>query len=339
MSIRDKAKRRKQKRLYRATLFFSLLVLLILFGTIGTYAYFEYHAGKTKTEQQILVKNENSPPNKENQRQEPIKTKEPENDQPINVLLVGVDTSKDGFARTDTIMIGQYNPLNGEARLASIMRDSYVEIPGRTSNKINAAFAFGGVDLLQKTIEHNFDLDIHYYALVNFAGFINTVDTIVPDGLPVTVERRMYDPNNDIDFQPGKHMLHGEDALKYVRFRKDYENDFGRVRRQQETLKLLKDELFTLSGISKIPKLIGAIQPHLETNIRTSKMLSLGRDLVLNPIDGIETIRIPVEGSFQDAYYQHAGAVLEIELDKNRQAIKNTFTPSTSVEGSKDEHI
>ncbi|WP_332689252.1 LCP family protein [Halalkalibacter lacteus] len=338
MSIRNKAKRRKQKRLHRTILAISLIVFPIFFGAIGRYVYIEYKAGKAETQQQIS--NKSPVLVKESSNSTVIKAKEPENNQPINVLLVGVDTSNDRLARTDTIMIGQYNPLNGEARLASIMRDSYVEIPGRSNNKINAAFAFGGVELLQKTIEHNFDLDIHYYALVNYAGFISTVDTIVPNGLPVTIDRPMYDQSNQIDFQPGNHRLHGEDALKYVRFRKDIENDFGRVRRQQETLKLLKDELFTLSGMSKIPKLIGTLEPHLETNIRTSKMLSLGRDLVLNPIDGIETIRIPVEGSFQDAYYHHAGAVLEMELDSNRQAIKDIFNSRTSEVGSsEDEHI
>ncbi|MFC0469322.1 LCP family protein [Halalkalibacter kiskunsagensis] len=339
MSIRKKANRRKQKRRYRPTLFFSLLVFLILFGSIVTYAYTEYHAGKTETEQQISAKNKTNPSVKESPKKDTITAKEPENNQPINVLLVGVDSSTDGLARTDTIMIGQYNPLNGEAKLASIMRDVYVEIPGRSNNKINAAFAFGGVDLLQETIEQNFKIDIHYYTIVNFAGFINTVDTIVPNGLPVTIEQRMFDVNNQIDFQPGNHRLHGEDTLKYVRFRKDNENDFGRVRRQQETLKLLKDELFTLSGMSKIPRLIGALEPHLETNLRTSKMLSLGRDFVLNPIGRIETIRIPIDGSFQDVYYQHAGAVLEMNLDKNRQAIYDIFNGSEDEEKSKEENI
>ncbi|WP_246590020.1 LCP family protein, partial [Desertibacillus haloalkaliphilus] len=105
----------------------------------------------------------------------------------------------------------------------------------------------------------------------------------------------MSDPNNAINFEPGAQSLNGEETLKYVRFRKDHENDFGRVKRQQEILQHLKNELFTISGMTKIPKLIGMLEPHLETNMRTTKMLSLGRDVVLNPIDNIETLRIPIE--------------------------------------------
>ncbi len=304
-----------------------IVTFTLFLGTISTYIFFQYEAGKTETNNQMTkVFTQSSKTESEAKEESFIQAKEPENNEPINVLLVGVDTTSGNIARTDTIMLAQFNPTNGDAKLASIMRDSYVKIPGRSNNKINASFAFGGVELLQDTLETNFGIDIHYYALANFDGFVTLVDTIAPNGLEVMVEKKMDDPMNHIHFEPGLQKLNGDATLKYVRFRKDAENDFGRVKRQQEVIKTLKEELFTISGISKIPKLIGTLEPQIETNIRTSKLLSLGRDVVLHPIQQIETMRIPTEDSFKNTYYPHAGAVLEIDIEKNRQALSDFFT-------------
>ncbi|MDQ0255415.1 LCP family protein required for cell wall assembly [Evansella vedderi] len=240
----------------------------------------------------------------------------------INVLLVGLDDEED-VARTDTIMIAQYRPDEGEAKLVSLMRDTYVTIPGHGNNKINASFALGGLELLRQTIWENFKIDLHYYAQVNFDSFERIVDTLAPDGIEVDVARRMFYQSGSltIDFQPGLQTMSGEEALKYVRFRSDFENDFGRVRRQQQVLSILKDEVLSISGVRRIPQLLGAIEPYIQTNVGTQDMLSYGRDLFLNSVDEIETLTIPVEGGYWDETYQHAGAVLELDWEKNRQAL------------------
>lgn len=329
MSTRKEIKRRKRRNHLKKAVTAFIIAFPLLLLTIGSYIYLQYETGKSISEKQLIQSKQSNHISSMQKKDSPKKTlsiKEPENNEPVNVLLVGVDKTNDGLARTDTIMIGQYNPLNGESKIASIMRDSYVEIPNRSNNKINASFAYGGVNLLRETIEHNFGLDIHYYALVNFDGFIQLVDTIAPKGIPITIEEQMHDPSNSIHFQQGEHVLDGKDTLNYVRFRKDSENDFGRVRRQQEVLTLLKDELFTFSGFSKIPKLTGMIEPHIDTNIKKAKLLSLGRDVVLNPIKDIEMLRIPIDGNYQDAYFQHAGSVLQMDLEENKKALQKFFT-------------
>lgn len=241
----------------------------------------------------------------------------------IHVLLVGIDTEDEGPARTDTIMIAQYHPKKGSAKLVSLMRDSYVEIPGYRNNKINSAFFFGGPELLRQTIKDNFHIDLHYYALVDFKGFERIVDIIAPDGIEVDVERRMfYRSGKDIiDFQPGVHTFDGEQALNYVRFRSDHENDFGRVRRQQEILSILKDELLTVSGVSRLPRLLGGIEPYIHTNVTNRQMMDYGRSFFLNPVDEIETLTIPIQEGYTDATYSHAGMVLDLDIEKNRQAL------------------
>ncbi|SDZ01119.1 cell envelope-related function transcriptional attenuator common domain-containing protein [Evansella caseinilytica] len=241
----------------------------------------------------------------------------------INVLLVGLDR-EDGSSRTDTIMLAQYRPNEDKARLVSLMRDAYVSIPGYRDNKLNTAYFLGGLELLRQTLKENFDIDVHYYAQVDFDGFVRVVDTLAPSGVEVDVEKRMYYDGGGslvIDFQPGPQIMDGEDALKYVRFRNDYENDFGRVRRQQEMLSILKNELLSLSGVRRIPQVLGSIEPYIQTNISTQKLLSYGSDFFLSGIDEIETLTIPVDGSYVDATYPHAGAVLELDLEENKQAL------------------
>ncbi|WP_017726912.1 LCP family protein, partial [Halalkalibacterium ligniniphilum] len=268
----------------------------------------------------------------------------PENEETLNVLLIGVDTEENEPARTDTIMVAQYSPKDGTAKLASIMRDSYVSIPGYQDNKINAAFFFGGPELLRQTIKENFDLDVHYYAMVNFDGFVSLVDAIAPNGIELDIKNRMYyqSSNTYIDFQPGVQTLDGQQALNYVRFRSDSNNDFGRVARQQEMLSLLKDELLSLSGLTRVPRLIGQIEPYIDTNITTGKVISLGRDFLLNPVEEIETLRIPIENGYVDRTYSHAGQVLELDFEKNRQAISAFFNPdqeNTEMIMSAHDHI
>lgn len=294
---------------------------------IGTIVFQEYKTEQSdpllsiQSEELIVLPEVNDtpepPPKKEKKRKWTL-----ENTEPLNVLLIGIDARNDEPSRTDTIMVAKYNPCNKTAKIASIMRDSYVNIPGHSKNKINAAFAFGGEPLLQQTIEKNLDITIDYYAIINFEGFINMIDSVVPDGLEVPIEKAMVDPHNSIRFQSGTQRLNGEEVLKYVRFRKDAESDFGRVRRQQQVLTLLKDEVLSFSGLTKIPSIIGAIRPHVETNIPPTKFLSIGRDLVFQKIDEIDTMTIPINNGFENKSYQHAGAVLELDLAKNRSELR-----------------
>ncbi|MBB5174829.1 LCP family protein [Texcoconibacillus texcoconensis] len=245
-------------------------------------------------------------------------TEEDEDLDYLHVLLVGLD-EESGRNRTDTIMVGQYRPEDGEAKLVSIMRDSYVNIPGYGHNKINAAYALGDLELLRQTIEENFQIKINHYAQVDFDGFERVVDIMAPEGLNVTVDNHMYYDGGEflINFEPGEHVMDGEDTLQYVRFRSDADNDFGRVERQQEILSKLKDEVVSLSGVGRVPELLGGIEPFIQTNLGTDTLRTYGYDFVRNPVDEIETLRIPVENSYQDGHYNHAGAVLELDFEQN----------------------
>ncbi|CAM3829429.1 LCP family protein [Alkalicoccus chagannorensis] len=259
----------------------------------------------------------------------------------INLLLIGVgDDSDEG--RTDTILIGQYHPEDGELKLASMMRDMYVDIPGRGSNKLNAAYAYGGLELLRETIDENFEFPLHYYAQVNFDGFTQIVDVLAPDGIEVEVEEDMYYEDEAggllIDFEEGEHVLDGDEALEFVRFRNDGNNDFGRVQRQQEMLSNLQDELMTLSGVSRVPQLLGSMEPFFQTNMSNQQLISYTRDFFLHGDEDIETITIPAEGGYDYNYHSHAGSVLEPDFEANIEVLADFFeAEGTSASESAEE--
>ncbi|WP_318185277.1 LCP family protein [Metabacillus idriensis] len=200
-----------------------------------------------------------------------------------------------------------------------------MEIPGHGQNKINAAFAIGGPDLLRKTIKHNFDIDIQHYAIIDFKGFESMIDTAFPEGVEINVEQQMSEKIG-VTIEPGLQKLDGEHLLGYVRYRGGADSDFGRVRRQQEVMNLLMKDMLTVEGVTKLPKLAGVITPYINTNVDTSTGIFIAKDMITNKSD-LETMRIPVDGTFENARYDGAGSVLDLNIEENREAIR-TFMNS-----------
>lgn len=166
-----------------------------------------------------------------------------------NWLIVGSD-SRDGLsaedeqrlatgdaagARTDTIMLlhdGGSGPV-----LVSLPRDTYVPIAGHGSNKLNAAFAYGGAQLLVSTVEQATGLHIDHYAEVGFGGFVNAVDAV--GGVDLCVPESINDPKAGLDIKKGCQQIDGQTALGYVRTRATVGSDFDRVARQRAFLAAL----------------------------------------------------------------------------------------------------
>ena len=248
----------------------------------------------------------------------------------INVLLLGSDSRGDEDARADTLMIAHYNQTTHQMKLVSIMRDTYVDIPDYGYHKMNAAFSIGGPELVRKTIKENFDVDIHSYAIVDFKGFSKIVDVIAPDGIEVDIPYAMSH-GIGMTLQPGNQVLNGEQLLGYVRFRHDRHNDFGRVERQQEALSKLKDQAVSIHSLMNLPKLLGVVEPYINTNVDKRTILTIGKGLLIGKTEEIETLRIPVENSFEEKRVA-AGAVLSIDFEKNKQALQQFLSTEKEVE-------
>ncbi|MEH7546448.1 LCP family protein [Neobacillus vireti] len=294
-----------------------LLVFLLLIGGVTGYAYYQYKQGVNQSLKDINTdqKEANVVYNFKGQKDQYGDT---------NVLLLGSDARGNEKSRADTIMILHYNQDKGTFKLTSIMRDSYVAIPGHAKHKINSAFARGGPELMRQTIKENFDIDLQYYAIVNFQGFVQLINEVFPNGVEINVEKEMS-KNVDPPLEPGLQRLNGKQMLSFVRFRHDAVGDFGRVERQQIAIKAIKEQLSGVKTIAKLPKLIGVVTPYINTNMPTTDGLFMGKEF-LSGDQNIETLRIPIDNSYTDQRISGEGAVLDIDVEKNKEALHQFIT-------------
>lgn len=191
-----------------------------------------------------------------------------------NIALFGIDAPVGQNGRSDAIMILSIDEKNGKLKLSSIMRDSYVDIPGRGKDKINHAYAFGGPELAIQTINNNFDLDIDKFMTVNFTTLPQIIDSIGGVTVNITQAETKYVPG----VSAGTQKLNGAQALAYSRIRKDG-GDQMRTERQRNVINSLFSTIVKTSP-SKYPTLLSELLPLVKTNISSTEFLGLGKDIV-----------------------------------------------------------
>ena len=230
----------------------------------------------------------------------------------VNVLLLGTDVLSKNSQRSDAMIIASVG--YGRLKLTSVLRDTYVEIPGHGMGKLNAAFAYGGADLAMKTLNQNFGLNIMHYAQVDFVALVKVVDAIGGVEINLTdaeVERlnstildarRVFKPLGYVATpvtQSGENIhVDGLQALAYARIRK-IDSDFVRASRQRillnAMLKKLRDNLWNPVMLTR---LIRTILESVNTNMSPAQMLSLGEKALLAGTS--EQMRLPVDGTYVD---------------------------------------
>jgi LCP family protein required for cell wall assembly len=181
-------------------------------------------------------------------------------------------TGSTGGQRTDTIMI-VYVPPGGKPALISVPRDSYVDIPKSGKNKINAAYAFGGPQLLVQTVEQNTGLRMDGYMEIGFGGFVNVIDAL--GGIRMCLPTAINDRDSHIDLPKGCQTLSGVEALGYVRMRKaDPRGDLGRVERQREMLAAVAKKAASPATVLNPVR-------YWKFNMAIAEAIKLGRDTSL----------------------------------------------------------
>jgi len=257
-------------------------------------------------------------------------------DNSIFFLVIGVDSRGEKNSRSDSIAIVQYNVEDRTLKVASILRDSLVRINGykHKYGKINQAYYLGGEKLLKETIKYNFGIIIDHTVILDFKGFVGIVNTLVPEGITVDVSQKLID-DMKLKMKTGKNNLHGEQLLKYVRFRHDHRNDFGRVERQQEVLlkvvNAVKDKLNTFGGIVRAPLLLDEAIKYVSTDLNLEEALTLSSVAFSQPIEKIDTLSIPIKTGFTNVTVNHLGAVLKLDLPKNKRILKQFFKEPAPV--------
>jgi LCP family protein required for cell wall assembly len=250
---------------------------------------------------------ESPPPNIVSGTSVPVATIEPppewEGTERVNILVLGADArglEKNGkeVPRSDSMMVVSIEPTTKKALLISILRDTYVKIPGHNFNRINVAMEQGGPDLAMKTVSDLLDIPIQYYVYMDFKGFIGVVDAL--GGVSIDVEKDMDwedaedDHIYDIHLKQGFQEMDGKTALQYVRFRYDARSDYARSERQRKFLTAISERMQTTSGILKFPKILAAVDPYIYTNIdNLSEKLKLGSLGFAAKSSGFVGIQVP----------------------------------------------
>lgn len=242
----------------------------------------------------------------------------------LNVLIIGTDSRGEDRGRSDSLMIAHYDQKKKQPKLVSIMRDSYVDIPGHGKDKINAAYSYGGIELVRKTLKENFDIPIEYYVTINFDHFKEAVDSLFPKGVTIDAEKDL-----DLDqvfIKAGKQKMDGNTLLQYSRFREDEEGDFGRIRRQQQVLSAISQQVTNVTSLSKLPKTTGKLLGYVDTNLSEGTIISVGKDFALGDTKKIESLAVPIDKTWEFNNDTPSGSVLELDTEANAKAIKTFLT-------------
>lgn len=245
----------------------------------------------------------------------------------INILLLGIDDGDSDAApdepkRTDAMMLASFDPGDNKVALLSLPRDTKVQIPGRAGwDKLNAAYAYGGVMMAKQTVANLLQVPIHYYVLVDWRAFIDVIDLI--GGVDLYVEKDMYyeDPYADlvIDIKHGYQHLDGKRAGEYVRFRKDELGDIGRVQRQQKFMKAAAAQIFNIDTVTKIPALFSTVDRHVETDMNTLTMIKAANSFKLFGDEKVKSGML--YGNFDDTEGISYWATLREEVQKSLDEI------------------
>ena len=270
----------------------------------------------------------------------------------VNILIMGTDGrigQNSTETRTDSIMVLNVGGSDKKIKLVSFMRDNLVYIDGysqvingrkQTDNKLNVAYELGeqegqkGAEMVRQVLKDNFDLDIKYYALVDFQAFATAIDTLFPDGVTIDAQfstlngRQLTEATVGDDLHAtetesptqtikvGKQQMNGSTLLNYARFRDDDEADYGRTKRQQQVLTAVLQQIKDPTKLFTGSEALGKVFAMTSTNVPYTFLLTNGLSFLDGAQNGIEKLTIPELGDWVDAYDVYGGLGLLVDQNK-----------------------
>lgn len=210
-----------------------------------------------------------------------------EKKEPFSILLLGVDQRENDKGRSDTIIVLTINTNEGSTKMLSIPRDTYTKIVGHgTSDKLNHAYAFGGIKMAMASVENLLDIPIDYVTEVNMEAFQDIVDAVGG----ITVNNELTFKEEGYSFPKGEIKLDGEHALAYVRMRQeDPAGDFGRQERQKQLIQGILKEGASVRSLWKYKNIFNALGDNISTNLTFEQMMELQKKHK-NAINSIEQL-------------------------------------------------
>jgi len=238
---------------------------------------------------------------------------------PISILLVGVDEREGDKGRTDSMLVMTVNPENKTTKILSIPRDTRTKLINKDNpkknriDKINAAYAYGGIEESINTVENFINVPIDYYVQVNMEGFKDIVDAVGG----IDVDNKYSFELDGVTLKTGPQHLNGIKALQYARMRKDDpRGDFGRAERQREVISKIIEKGKSISTLTKYDDILAALENNIKTN------------LTLNDIIGIQSSYKPAAETIEKLEIQGDGKMINggwyfLVEDETRQSISN----------------
>ena len=241
----------------------------------------------------------------------------------LNILLVGQDRRPgQGRQRSDTMILCSINVKQKKVALISFLRDLYVQIPGYTDNRLNAAYVFGGFPLLKSALKTNFGISVDGCFEVDFNGFIALIDEIGGIDMYLTAAEAERVGKGT---KEGMNHLRGEAALAYARIRK-IDSDFQRTNRQRKVLLTAFDKIKN-SSLTEILALLNKALPYLTTDMSSLDIIStVTRLFPLATSAQINTYYIPPEDTYSSVYIRGM-AVLYPDLKAIRRILLYEYLP------------
>jgi LCP family protein required for cell wall assembly len=261
----------------------------------------------------------------------------------VNLLLMGIDQrqNRDGYWRTDTMIILTLDPQARTLGMISVPRDLWVPIWAYDiEDRINTAHYYGdsrdypggGPALARDTVSYNLGIPIHHYVRVNFTAFERLIDEI--GGIDVYVEKNIADPaypDENYGFDPfylsaGQHHLDGETALKYARTRHG-SNDFERARRQQKVILAVRDQVVQLDQLPGLiangPQILNTLGDSVRTDLTFDQAVELAQIASEIPLESIQGAVI--DHSYTMPYTTNTGAQVLIPLREKIAKLYESF--------------
>ena len=218
-----------------------------------------------------------------------------------NILLIGQDRrvgAAETRARSDTVIICSINEDTETITLTSLMRDMYLPIPGYYDNRFNSAFAYGGIELLDQTVEEDFGIRLDGNVEVDFEGFLDVMGLIAP----LEIELEDYEvgymnSGTTWGLHTGVNSLNAEQLLRYARMRYAGRADWERTERQRRVLTAAFNKVRGRS-FAELTDLVDAALPCLRTDLSNMEILSYVYTVLSHKMTIGETYRLPVEGTY-----------------------------------------
>ncbi|PIH59565.1 LCP family protein [Paenibacillus sp. LK1] len=284
------------KKWMKVTIWIVSFFVVVVFG----YAIYLYQSVKSTADQIYEPRNPVKPVSVTDSRgglQVDINSKEP-----FNALILGVDERPNDRGRSDTMIVLSVNPGKKQVLMFNIPRDTRTDIVGHnTVDKINHAYAFGGVDMSVSTVEQFLGVPIHYYMKVDMEGFAKIIDLVggvdVNNPFAFDYEGQRYDQGNI--------HLDGVAALGFSRMRyDDPKGDLGRNDRQREVLKQMLKNTMQLSSVLHIQNMLDELGTHVRTDVTFDEMKELLLDY-RNDLENVDTVEIKGKGEKINGIYYY----------------------------------